>query len=276
MIEARMRAVADSRPGEAPVARQRRSSVVLPLAAAVSGMVLLVGCSSGSIGYSARPSLSAGPSSLATPLAGQPAEQILTEAIRAVRVAGSVHVVAHDAAGSKKVTFIDDVSATVGREVIRTNGGGRATFLMIAGVGYLRGNAAALENYYGIRAPVAAQLSGRWISVHHGDRGYQQLTSQVTLSGFIDEIKMEAPLARRGSSLVGNQPAVVVQGTASAANGAPRIKETLYVASTGRPLPLRLVGHVPGERLRAMFGNWGEALHLAPPATSIPISSLTS
>jgi hypothetical protein len=237
-------------------------------------MVLLVGCSSGSIGHSARPSLSARPSSSATPLAGQSAEQILAEAIRAVRAAGSVHVVAHDASGPKTVTFIDDVSATVGREVIRTNGGGRATFLMIAGVGYLRGNAAALKNYYAIPAPVAAQLSGRWISVHHGDQGYKQLTSQVTLSGFIDEISMEAPMTRRGSSLVGNQPAVVVQGTASAASGG--IKETLYVASTGRPLPLSLVGDVPGERLRAMFGKWGEALHLAPPANSIPISSLTS
>jgi hypothetical protein len=239
-------------------------------------MVLLAGCSSASIGHSAPPLLSARPSSLAAPLAGQSAEQILAEAIRAVRAAGSVHVVAHDAAGSKRVTFIDDVSATAGREVIRTNGGGRATFLMIAGVGYLRGNAAALENYYGIRAPVATQLSGRWISVHHGDRGYQPLTSQVTLSGFIDEISVEAPMARRGSGLVGNQPAVVVQGTASAASGAPRIKETLYVASTGRPLPLSLIGDVPGERLRATFGNWGEALHLAPPASSIPISSLTS
>jgi len=269
-----MRAVADSRPGEALVRRQRTSSVVLPLAAAVSGVVLVVGCSSGSIGHAARPSLSARPSSLATPLAGQPAGQILAESIRAVRAAGSVRVVAHDAAGSKRVTFIDDVSATAGREVIRTNGGGRATFLMIAGVGYLRGNAAALENYYGIRVPVAARLSGRWISVHRGDRGYRQLTSQVTLSGFIDEIRMEGPLARRGSSLVGNHPAVVVQGTASAASGG--IKEMLYVASTGRPLPLSLVGHVRGERLRATFGNWGEALHLAPPASSIPISSLTS
>jgi hypothetical protein len=43
-------------------------------------------------------------------------------------------------AGSKIVTFIDDVSATTGREVITTSGGGRATFLLIAGVGYLRGN----------------------------------------------------------------------------------------------------------------------------------------
>ena len=144
-----MRAVADSRPGEALVARQRTSSVVLPLAAAVSGMVLLADCSSGSIGHAARPSLSARPSSLAPPLAGQSAGQILAEAIGAVRAAGSVHVVAHDAAGSKRVTFIDDVSATAGREVIRTNGGGRATFLMIAGVGYLRGNAAALETTTG-------------------------------------------------------------------------------------------------------------------------------
>ena len=201
----------------------------------------------------------------------------MAEANGAVQAAGSVHVVAHDAAGSKTVTFIDDISATAGREVIATNGGGRATFLLIAGVGYLRGNAAALENYYGSPAPVAAQLSGRWISFRHSDQGYQQLTSQLTLSGFIDEISLQAPLARRGSSLVGNQPAVGVEGTASAASGPPAgTKATLYVASTGRPLPLSLEGDVPGARLQATFSNWGEALHLAPPADSIPASSLAS
>jgi len=268
--------VADGLPGEAIVRHQRRSSVVLPLAAAVSGMTFLVGC--GSIGHSARPSLSARPSSSAASLAGQSAEQIMAEAIRAVRAAGSVHVVAHDAAGSKTVTFIDDISATTGREVITTNGGGLATFLLIAGVGYLRGNAAALENYYRIPAPAAAQLRGRWISFRHGDQDYRRLTTQVTLSGFIDSISMEAPLARRGSSPLGNQPAVGVHGTVSAASGAPLgSKATLYVASTGRPLPLSLIGDVPGARLRGTFRNWGEeALHLAPPPNSIPASSLTS
>jgi hypothetical protein len=259
------------------VRHQRRSNVVLPLAATVSIMTLLVGCSSGSVGHSVRRSLSARPSSSATPLAGQPAKQIIAEAIRTVRAAGSVHVVAHDASRSKRVTFIDDISATGGRELIRTNGGGRATFLLIAGVGYLRGNAAALENYYGIPAPTAAQLSGRWISFHHGDHGYRPLTSQLRFSGFIDEISIKAPLARRGSSLVGNQPAVGVQGTVSAASGAPPgSKATLYVASSGRPLPLSLEGHIAGAQVRVMFSNWGEALHLAPPANSIPASSLTS
>ena len=201
----------------------------------------------------------------------------MAEAIGAVQAAGSVHVVASDAAGSKTVTFTDDISATAGREVITTNGGGRATFLLIAGVGYLRGNAAALENYYGIPAPAAAQLSGRWISFRHGDQGYQQLTSQLTLSGLTDEISLEAPLARRGSSLVGNQPAVAVQGTASAATGAPAgSKATLYVASTGRPIPLSLVGTFRGVRVRVTFSNWGEALHLAPPVNSIPASSPAS
>ena len=256
---------------------RRRRHVVLPLTAALSSMALLVGCGSGSTGPSARPSLSARPSSSATPLAGQSAGQIIAEAIGAVRAAGSVHVVAHDASSSKSVTFIDDISATAGREEIRTNGGGRATFLLIAGVGYLRGNAAALERYYEIPAPVAARLSGRWISIHHGDRGYQPLTSQLRFPGFIDLIAIEAPLARRGSSLVGGQPAVGVQGTASAASGAPAgSKATLYVASTGRPIPLSLVGTFRGVRVRVTFSNWGEALHLAPPVNSIPASSPAS
>ena len=273
----RMSAVADSLPREALVRHQRRSNVVLPLAAAVSSIALLAGCSSGSVGHSARPSLSARPSSSAIPLAGQAPAQIIAEAARAVRAAGSVHVVAHDASRSKRVTFIDDISATAGRELIRTNGGGRATFLLIAGVGYLRGNAAALERYYKIPAPVAAQLSGRWISIHRGDHGYRPLTSQLRFPGFIDLIRLEAPLARRGSNLVGNQPAVGVQGTVSAASGAPPgSKATLYVASTGRPLPLSLVIDIPGLRSRATFSNWGQALHLAPPASSLPASSLTS
>jgi hypothetical protein len=272
-----VRAVVDGLQGEAIVRHQRRSSAVLPLAAAVSGITFLAGCGSGSIGHSARPSLSARPSSSAASLAGKSAEQIMADAIRAVRAAESVHVVAHDAAGSKTITFTDDVSATTGREVIRTNGGGQATFLLIAGVGYLRGNAAAWVNYYGAPARAAAQLSGRWISFHHGDRDYQRLTSQLTLSGFIHEISLEAPLARRGSGLVGNQPAVAVQGTTSAASGAPAgSKATLYVASTGRPLPLTLKGDAPGTRLRVTFSNWGEALHLAPPPNSLPASSLTS
>lgn len=255
---------------------QRRSCVILPLAAAVSGLALLAGCSSGSAGHPA-PSPPARPTSSATPLAGQPAQAIMAKAIGAVRAAGSVRTVAHTASGSKAITFIDDISATGGRELIATNGGGQATFLLIAGVGYLRGNAAALENYYGLPASAAAQLSGRWISFHQGDQGYQQLTSQLRFSYFIDEITLQAPLARRGPGLVGNRPVVGVQGTVSDATSAPSGgSATLYVASTGRPLPLSLVYAVKGTRSQVTFSGWGEAVKLAPPANSIPASSLSS
>jgi hypothetical protein len=241
----------------------------------VSGVALLVGCSSGS-GHSPPP-VATSPSSSGTPLAGQPAGQIMAEALRAVRAAGSVHVVAHTTSGSKAVTFTDDISATAGRELITTYGGGRATFLLIAGVGYLRGNAAALENYYGFPASVADQVNGRWISFRHGDQGYQQLTSQLRFPFFLEEISLEAPLARHGSSLVADQPAVGVHGTVSAASGAPPgSMATLYVASTGRPLPLSIIDDIPGTRSHATFSNWGETVQLAPPANSIPGSSLTS
>jgi hypothetical protein len=105
------------------VRSQRRSCVILPLAAAVSGLALLARCGSGSARHPA-PSLPGRPTSSATPLAGQPAEAILAEAIGAVRAAGSVRLVAHIASRSKAITFIDDISATGGRERIATIGGG--------------------------------------------------------------------------------------------------------------------------------------------------------
>lgn len=201
----------------------------------------------------------------------------MAKAIRAVRAAGSVRSVAHTRSGSKAVTFIDNVSATAGRELITTNGGGHATFLLIFGVGYLRGNKAALENYYGFPASAAAQLSGRWISFHRSDQGYQQLTSQLRFSSFIDEIRLKPPLARRGSSLIDSQPAIGVQGTVSAATGAPHGgSATLYVASTGHSLPLSLIYDHKGIRSQVTFSNWGKAVKLAPPANSIPASSLSS
>jgi hypothetical protein len=201
----------------------------------------------------------------------------MAEAIGAVRAAGSVRVVAHTASRSKAITFIDDISATGGRERIATSGGGHATFLLIAGVGYLRGNAAALENYYGLPASAATRISGRWISFHQGDQGYQKLTSQLRFSYFIDLITLQAPLARRGPSFVGNRPAVGVQGTVSDASGAPPGgSATLYVASTGRPLPLSFIYHFKGIRSQVRFSNWGEAVKPAPPANSVPASSFSS
>jgi hypothetical protein len=88
-------------------------------------MTLMAGCGSASTGHPVRPPLPGRPSSSATSLSGLSAGQIMAEAIRAVQAAGSVHVAASNAAGSKAVTFTDDVAATAGREVITTNGGGR-------------------------------------------------------------------------------------------------------------------------------------------------------
>jgi hypothetical protein len=203
----------------------------------------------------------------------------MADAVSAVRAAGSVRLTAHtaSASGSKAVTFTDDISATGGRELITTNGGGRATFLLIAGIGYLQGNAAALENYYGVPASAATQLIGRWISFRQGDQGYQQLTSQLRFSYFIDEISLSAPLTRRGSGLVDNQPAVGVHGGASEATSAPSGSfATLYVATTGRPLPISLIDDSKGVRAQLTFSNWGESVKLAPPPNSIPSSSLGS
>lgn len=50
----------------------------------------------------------------------------------------------------------------------------------------------------------------------------------------------------------------------------------LYVASIGRPLPLSLIYDVKGIRSQVTFSNWGEAVRLAPPANSIPASSLSA
>jgi hypothetical protein len=230
--------------------------------AAVSSLAWLAGCAS------QAPQPPAG-------LPGDPPQFIQAEALAAAQAVGSVHVDMTSSSGSGSTVYHSDVSSSDGRQVITITGGGEATVLDVAGVGYVSGNPAALVGFFGFPASVSARLTGRWVSFRSGQPYYQQVVDAVTLDSAIGVVRLSGPLTSKGVRTVSGQTVVGVRGTAPSVTGVPAgAKATLFVATTGRMLPVSYQEVSGGLRLSAVFSRWGEKVSVAAPRDAIPISSV--
>ena len=97
----------------------------------------------------------------------------------------------------------------------------------------------------------------------------------MTLGSAIGVVTLSGRLASHGTGRVGGQPVVGVRGTAQSVPGVPAgTKATLYVATTGRLLPVSYLEVSGSIRLRAVFSRWGETVSVAAPRDAIPITSV--
>jgi hypothetical protein len=228
----------------------------------VASLACLAGCAS------PKPQPPAG-------LAGDPPQFIQEEALAAAEAAGSVHVDMTSSSGSGSTVYSTDVSSSAGRQVITITGGGNATVLDVAGVAYVSGNPAALVGFFGFPPAVSARLTGRWVSFRSGQPYYQQVVDAMTLGSAMGVVTLSGRLTSKGVRRVGGQPVVAVLGTAPSVPGVPaRTKATLYVATTGRMLPVSYAEASGSIRLSAEFSRWGEKVTVAAPRDAIPISSV--
>ena len=229
--------------------------------AAVSALAWLAGCAS-------QKPAPAG-------LAHDPPPFVQTEALAAAQAAGSVHVDMTSSSASGSTVYRADVSSSAGRQVITITGGGDATVLDVASVGYVSGNPAALVGFFGFPAAVSARLTGRWVSFRSGQPYYQQIVDAMTLDSALGVVRLSGRLTSEGVGRVGGQPVVGVRGTAPSVPGVPAgTKATLYVETTGRLLPVSYQEVAGRTRLSAVFSRWGETVRVTAPRDAIPISSV--
>jgi hypothetical protein len=208
-------------------------------------------------------------------LADDPPWFIQAEALGAAEAAGSAHVEMTSSSATGSTVYSADVSASSGRQVITTPGGGQATVLDVAGVGYVTGNRAALDSFFGFPAAESGRLVGRWVSFRSGQPYYQEIVDAVTLGSALSVVTLSGRLSSRGTGRQDGQPVAAVRGVAQGVPGLPAgTKATLYVATTGRMLPVGFQELSGGIRLSAVFSRWGEAVSVAAPRDAIAITSL--
>lgn len=261
------------------VSSPRAARGVAAALAALSTLILAGGLAAGCSGGSApkpaasKPSVpKPGAQGAESGLAGLSPGQILTRADAAATAAGSVHFSSATHDGASSIVFSDDSAASGGRQDITMSGGGQMTVLLVSGIGYVDGNALALNGFLGLPAATATQLAGQWISFTSDDPGYQQVVDGVTTGAVLGEITPAGALTKTAPQTVDGQRVVGVRGPAPASAQMPKgSKITLYVAATGRPLPVSCLEGTGGNLTNITLSRWGEPVSVAAPPHAVPV-----
>jgi len=185
----------------------------------------------------------------------------------------SVHVVTHDRQGSRVGTYVEDVAANRGRQVIRI-GGMHAEVIVIGHRAYITGNGDAMVNYFGLPRRLEAQLAGRWLLLTPVDDGYPTVSADVTIESNMKDLAPASPLQQADSTLGGAPVLVVSGGAPKALHAPPGPKEALYISTGSHSLPVRATASAPNGGLTSTteLSRWGEPVLLSAPAHAIPIS----
>jgi hypothetical protein len=249
---------------------------------AVAALAAVTACTSSGSSTGAKGTRPAQPSAATSATeTGQPASAMLASALSALRAGPSVHLHGVTKSSSHVVVLSQDSGADAGRQVFTIDRTEHATVLVVGGVGYIKGDAAALTGFFGFPAVLATRLVGRWISFHPGDSAgrtnYQAVTSGVTLASVADELRLTGPLTLTAPTVAAGRPVVGVHGDAPVGHGNPPGSTVkLYVASRGHPLPVTFQVMAAVGQATYTFSRWGETLHLTAPPNPVPAASLSS
>jgi hypothetical protein len=224
-----------------------------------------------SLGLTVLALLMAGCGSSDNGVAAKPASEILQATIVAAKSASSVHVTV-----SSKITRGGslELDATLAKDRGHAQVSLYGTTFEVIRDGdtlYVKGNqlfAARLGAVLGVKIPANTWLKG-------------STTGPLAQTGSFTSIEKELPLMLQGSGpiskgatiKINGQPAITLKETRKLYAG------TLYVATTGKPYPLKLLKTGPGqsslgETGHTTFTNWNDPTTVTPPSNAIDISQL--
>jgi hypothetical protein len=215
---------------------------------------------------------------LALPLtasaAASPA-QLMASALAAGRSQRSVHY-ASVAGGSSgiSVRMVGDAAVDRGIQRItytRNRVTGHVTVIVVSNTAYVRGDAFTLMHDMGFSAAAAAQQAGKWIVIQHSSKAFAPVAADVRLASTIDSLKLPAPLTAVAKTVIHGQHVVGIRSS-HPVSGHPTT-QTLYVRAASPMLPVAEIGRQGATRVRVVYSNWNEPVHLSAPPVTIAARS---
>jgi hypothetical protein len=201
-------------------------------------------------------------------IADAPPSGVAAQANAAIAHAGSVHVVITiSAPGFGAVTYTNDVSRDTGTQTI-TSPAFNVSTIAVPGTVYLKANQTALSTLF--NAPPAAQAyADQWLAIPSSDPVYNNAVKTLTLPSLEEQIMPTASVTESSPTTVGNKPVIGLQGDVAGGGGV-----TLYVASSGAPLPVQetIDAFNGAGSATAVFSNWGETVSASAPSGAVPAS----
>jgi hypothetical protein len=216
--------------------------------------VLLAGC--GGSGSSSAP---------ANGEASKSPEQVLADAKTAAAAATTAHVAGSIKSNGTPITL--DLSTARGKGAtgsMSTNGAG-FDLVRIGNLVYIKGSDEFLKQNGG--ALVAQLLHDKWLKASITKGRFASLAPLTSVGLLLGLVSMHhGRLANDGKTTYKGQQVVAIRDTSD--------NSKLYVAATGKPYPVAIVGGKAGQTGTIAFDDWNKQVTLTAPSSSIDISKL--
>jgi hypothetical protein len=227
----------------------RASALALVLTAA-----LLAGCgSSGSSSTTAKPNGEA----------SEPAGRVLADAKAAATNASSAHVSGSLESGGTPITLDLSMARGKGAKGSGSTNGLKFDLVRVGDTVYIRGSDAFYKSFAG--AAVAQLLHNKWLkgSATHGR--LKSLAGVTSLGALFAGISSHhGKLTNDGKTTYKGQDVVAIRDASD--------NSKLYVAATGKPYPVAIVGNKKGQSGAVTFDDWNKSVSLSAPSDALDIS----
>jgi hypothetical protein len=153
-----------------------------------------------------------------------------------------------------------------------------ATIIVIGGITYLKGNAAALGDLAGMSPGQAAAASGQWIDFATDNATLASVSAGVRSNDVAKELALTGPYTLRHAKTLSGLRVDAVEGTQKI--GGKRYHVVLYVRAAGTHVPVEEDALDPsGNRngvLHVVYSKWGELVRPKAPRAAGSIGPVSS
>lgn len=195
--------------------------------------------------------------------ASKPADQVFADAKSAATNANSVHVAGRAVWNATPVTL--DVAAVRGKGAKGSASVNGLPFdlVQIGDTAYIKGSDAFYKHFAG---PAIAQLiHGKWLKTSTTSPRFRSFAAPTSVAGIFAKFRSShGNYVNDGKKTYQGQQVVVIRNSSD--------KSTLYVAATGKPYPVAIVGGKKGQSGTITFDDWNKSVSLSAPSDAIDIS----
>ena len=225
----------------------------VPALALVLTAALLAGC--GGSGKSAKPNHEE----------SKPALRVLADAKSAATSASSAHVAGSIVSGGTPITVDLTSARDKGAKGSMSTNGLQFDLVRIGDTAYIHGSDEFWRHFAG--AAIAQLLHGRWIKASIVQGRFRSLAPLTSIGELFAKVaSSHGKLVNDGKTSYKGRQVVAIRDTSD--------NSKLYVAATGKPYPVALVGGQKDRSGTITFGDWNKPVSLTAPKDAIDISQL--
>lgn len=196
--------------------------------------------------------------------ASKSADTVLADAKAAADGASSAHVSGSIVSGGTPITIDLSMGGDKAKGSMSTNGLG-FDLVRIGETAYIKGSDDFYKHFAG--AAIAQLLHGKWLKASIVSGRFASLAPLTSISVLFGKVASNhGKLANDGSKTFNGQKVVEIRDTSD--------NSKLYVAATGKPYPVAIVGGKKNQSGTISFDNWNQSLSVSAPKGAIDISKL--